>query len=81
MDVCIWSFHQRVRRFGGSVSQQWRLELPVAWLRTTEQFRLCRPGGNGTQIVPGEVEEELDFDLAEGIAGLRKLVLSSGTEE
>jgi hypothetical protein len=55
----------------GAVRAEWAFDGKDLWLLQLQQETAV---SSGMQIVPGDFEEELDFDLAGGIAGLRELV-------
>src|SRR5580704_2146826 len=63
--------HSTLRHRVGSVRAEWVFDGQTIWVIQLQQEA---PISSGRTIVPGEVDSELEFDVSDGLSGLRELV-------
>jgi hypothetical protein len=63
--------HATLVRFVGAVRAEWSFDGNAIWLIQLQQEA---PISDGWIIVPGQVESEVEFDVSQGLPGLRELV-------
>jgi hypothetical protein len=65
------SLHARIHECVGSARMEWAFDGETVWLLQLQQEEAI---SSGRVIVPGETERDVDFEVSNGIAGLRQLV-------
>jgi hypothetical protein len=75
----IWmleQLHSAAAAVCGSIRMEWAFDGTGIWVLQLQQVAAV---SSGTTIVPGKVDHELEFDVAEGLDQLRQLVARINT--
>ncbi len=63
--------HSKLKKEIGGIRAEWTFDGQTIWLLQLQQEAAL---SSGQTIVPGEVDSEYEFDVSEGLSGLREMI-------